>query len=60
MPKTRKSPQLEKYQFKQKYKWGEPCTKQLNLRVPPSYYEKLQKIDGWQEKLREAIAEMVA
>ena len=49
------NPDLEKYQFKQKYDWKEPCSAQLTLRIPPSLKEKLKKVDGWQEKVREAI-----
>lgn len=33
----------------------EPCTAKLTLRLPPSQYAKLKRIDNWQEKVREVI-----
>jgi hypothetical protein len=53
------NPDLEKYQFQPKYDWDEPCTAKMTLRLPPSLYENLKKIDRWQEKTRIAIAEVV-
>jgi hypothetical protein len=50
------NPDLKKYQFKQKYDWDEPCNSRLVLRVPESMKLSLQKIDGWQELVRKAIA----
>ena len=50
------NPELEKYQFKQKYDWEEPCSSRLVLRVPESMKLSLQKINGWQELVRRAIA----
>ncbi len=53
------NPDLEKYQFQQKYDWDEPCTAKMTLRLPPSQYAKLKEIDNWQEKVRGAIAYLV-
>jgi hypothetical protein len=50
------NPDLKKYQFKQKYNWDEPCDRLINLKVPASMKDSLQKIDGWQELVRKAIA----
>lgn len=53
------NPELEKYQFEQKYDWSEPCSAKMTLRLPPSQYAKLKEIDCWQEKVREAIASLL-
>lgn len=53
------NPELEKHQFEQKYNWDEPCTAQFNIRLPPSLYQELKKIDNYQEKVRQAIASIV-
>jgi hypothetical protein len=50
------NPGLKDYQFEQKYKWDEPCSEQLVVRVPPSMKAGLIKIDKWQELVRRAIA----
>lgn len=50
------NPDLEKYQFQKKYEWEEPCNSRLVLRVPESMKSELQKIDGWPEMVRKAIA----
>ena len=54
------NPDITKYSYQQQYDWSEPCTASLTLKLPASLKEKLKKIDGWQEKVREAIAEIVA
>ena len=54
------NPDIKKYGFKQQYEWDEPCTAKMTLRLPPSHYEKLKQLPNWQEKVREAIAELVA
>lgn len=58
MPKGRPggNPELEKYHFKQKYPWDEPCTAKATLRFPPYLLEELKKIPNWQEFARQAIA----
>ncbi len=53
------NPELNKHQFDQKYRWDEPCTAQLGLRLPPSLSKELKQIDNWQEKIRHAIADLV-
>ena len=53
------NPEIKKYGFKQQYDWDEPCTAKLTLRLPPSQYAKLKELENWQEKLREAIAELL-
>ena len=53
------NPDLKKYQFKQKYNWEESCKVTIGLRVPPDWKDKLYAIEGWQEKLREAIVQIV-
>lgn len=50
------NPDLEKYQFKQKYDWDEPCNSRLVLRVPASMKDSLKEINGWQELVRKAIS----
>lgn len=50
---------LEPYQFKKKYGWDEPCTEKVNFRVPKSMKESLKNIKGWQEILRQALAEAI-
>ncbi len=59
MPKGRPggNPDLVKYQFSTDRE--EPCTAKMTLRLPPSQYAKLKKIDNWQEKVRGAIASLV-
>jgi hypothetical protein len=60
MPKGRPggNPQLEKYQFEQKYDWDEPCTEKMTLRLPPSMKAAIKAglIENWQEVARQAIA----
>jgi hypothetical protein len=60
MPKGRPggNPELKKYQFEQKYNWGESCTEQVSLRIPPSMKAAIKagKIEDWQEIARQAIA----
>lgn len=53
------NPDLEQFQFEQKYDWSEPCTAQFNVRLPPSLYQELKKIEGYQELVRRAIADIV-
>ena len=50
------NPDLKKYQFKQKYSWDEPCNRLISLKVPASMKNSLEKINGWQEIVRQAIA----
>ena len=65
MPGTKSSgrpggnPDLEEYQFEQKYDWDEPCTAKMTLRLPPSLYEEVKKLPNWQERVRKAIASIV-
>ncbi len=62
MPGTKSSgrpggnPDLEEYQFEQKYDWDEPCTAKMTLRLPPSLYAEIKKLPNWQERVRKAIA----
>jgi hypothetical protein len=60
MPKGRPggNPELEKYQFQQKYDWDEPCTERMQLRMPPSMKAAIKEglIEDWQEIARLAIA----
>ena len=60
MPKGRPggNPELEKYQFQQKYDWDEPCTERMTLRMPPSMKAAIKAglIEDWQEVARRAIA----
>lgn len=60
MPKGRPggNPELEKYQFEQKYDWEESCTERMQLRMPPSMKEAIKagKIEDWQEVARQALA----
>ena len=60
MPKGRPggNPELEKYQFEQKYDWDEPCSELMTFRVPPSMKAAIKagKVKGWQEVARQAIA----
>ena len=61
MPGTKSSgrpggnPDLEEYQFEQKYDWDEPCTAKMTLRLPPSLYAEIKKLPNWQETVRKAI-----
>jgi hypothetical protein len=52
------NPELERYQFKKKYDWDQPCSEKISLRVPPFMKEAIQagEIDDWQEVARMAIA----
>ena len=65
MPGTKSSgrpggnPDLEEYQFEQKYDWDEPCTAKMTLRLPPSLYEEVKKLPNWQERVRKAIARAI-
>jgi hypothetical protein len=60
MPKGRPggNPELEKYQFQQKYDWDEPCTEKMTLRMPPGMKAAIKGglIEDWQEVARRAIA----
>jgi hypothetical protein len=51
------NPDLVKYQFSTDRE--ESCTAKMTLRLQPSQYAKLKKIDSWQEKVRRAIAVLV-
>ncbi len=52
------NPDLEKYQFKQKYDWSEPCKEKMTLRLPSSMKAAIKAglIEDWQEVCRKAIA----
>jgi hypothetical protein len=52
------NPEIEKYQFDRKYKWGEPCTEKMTIRMPPSMKAAIKagEIEDWQEVARRAIA----
>jgi hypothetical protein len=60
MPRGRPggNPELEKYQFEQKYDWDESCTEKMTIRMPPRMKEAIKagKVKGWQELARKAIA----
>ena len=53
------NPELKKHQFSQKYDWGKSCKAQVALRIPQDWKDRLYAVDGWQEKLRETIAELI-
>lgn len=53
------NPDLEKFQFEQKYDWKEPCIAKMTLKLPPYLLAEVKKISGWQEKVRIAIADLV-
>ena len=53
------NPDLEKYQFEQKYGWEESCNVTIGLRVPKDWKDRLYALDGWQEKLRGALAQIL-
>ena len=59
MPRGRPggNPDLIKYRYTTDRE--ESCTAKMTLRLPPSHYAKLKKIDNWQEKVRTAIASIV-
>ncbi len=59
MPRPGGNPDIVKYGFKQQYDWDEPCSAKMTLRMPPTLYEDLKKVSGWQEKVRQAIASIV-
>ncbi len=52
------NPELEKYQFEQKYDWAESCTEKMTIRLPPSMKKAIKEglIKDWQEVCRQAIA----
>ena len=52
------NPDLKKYQYKQKYDWGESCTERMQIRMPPSMKAAIKAglIKDWQEVCRKAIA----
>lgn len=66
MPGTKDSgrpggnPDLEQHQYERRYSWDEPCTAQFNIRMPPSLLSDLKQIEGYQELVRGAIAQVVA
>ena len=53
------NPDLKRHQFEQKYDWSESCKVTIGLRIPRGWKDKLYAVEGWQEKLREAIVEIV-
>lgn len=60
MPRGRPggNPELEKYQFEQKYDWTESCTEKMTIRMPPRMKAAIKagEIKDWQEVARQAIA----
>ena len=60
MPRPGGNPDIVKYGFKQQYDWDEPCSAKMTLRMPPTLYQELKTVPGWQEKVRQAIASIVA
>jgi hypothetical protein len=52
------NPSLENFQYTTDKE--EPCTAQMNIRMPPSQLEKLKAVKDWKEKVREKIAEILA
>ncbi|NER31141.1 MAG: hypothetical protein F6J89_26850 [Symploca sp. SIO1C4] len=52
------NPELEKYQFRPKYDWPEPCDQKMTLRMPASMKADIKAglIEDWQEVARQAIA----
>ena len=59
MPRPGGNPDIVKYGFKQQYDWDEPCSAKMTLRMPPTLYQELKTVPGWQEKVRRAIASIV-
>ena len=59
MPRPGGNPDIVKYGFKQQYDWDEPCSAKMTLRMPPTLYQELKTVPGWQEKVRQAIASIV-
>ena len=59
MPRPGGNPDIVKYGFKQQYDWDEPCSAKMSLRMPPTLYQELKTVPGWQEKVRQAIASIV-
>jgi hypothetical protein len=51
------NPDLEKYQFKSPV--DEPRTAGIYLRITPTDKERLKTVDGWQEKLRQKLKEII-
>ena len=51
------NPDLVKFQFSTDR--PEPCSANLVVRIPPSQHEKLKQLPNWQEKVREAIADLL-
>jgi hypothetical protein len=54
-------PQLKPYQYKKKYDWPERCDTLLTLRIPKSMKKAVDqgKAEGWQERVRRLLAEMI-
>ncbi len=52
------NPDLEKYHFKPKYDWDQPCSEKVSFRVPLFLKTAIKegKIKDWQEICRQAIA----
>ena len=59
MPRPGGNPDIVKYGFKQQYDWDEPCSAKMTLRIPPTLYQELKTVHGWQEKVRQVIASIV-
>ncbi len=56
MPRPGGNPELEKYQFEQKYDWDQPCTELIAIRIPENIKKQLKALPQWQERVRRAIA----
>ena len=57
-PELKTSEYQQKYGFKQRYDWDEPCDQRMTLRMPASMKEAIKngEIEDWQEVARQAIA----
>jgi hypothetical protein len=54
------NPGLKKYAFHKIYDWGgEPCSKNLTVRIPPSLEKAIKSRENWQEFVRVAIASAI-
>lgn len=59
MKKKRFSKKFIEQRYQKAHNWEESCTAHIGLKVPPSMKEALREIDNWNEKLRQAIAQMI-
>ncbi|MGB5970148.1 MAG: hypothetical protein WBG70_17670 [Spirulinaceae cyanobacterium] len=56
MPRPNGNPELEKYQFEQKYQWAEPCSEILQLRIPKAMKQAMSELNIKPEDVRRIIA----